>query len=60
MVGTTEEWHRRFATWERYEQYKETGAFVVKGGTLGFSVLLFSFLTLFAFAFLTLRRKCVR
>jgi len=58
-VGASEEWKTRYAGWQYYDKYKDTGAFVVEGGALGFNTMIFSILTCFVFSFLFLRRKYV-
>mmetsp|Transcript_2122 Transcript_2122/g.3395 ORF Transcript_2122/g.3395 Transcript_2122/m.3395 type:complete len:231 (-) Transcript_2122:85-777(-) len=60
IVGPNDLWHEKYqGTWEKYDQYKDKGAFVVIGGSLGFNTLIFSCLTIGAFTMFYLRRKFV-
>jgi len=59
-TGATDEWHEKYKNdWDHYDKYKSTGAFVVKGGSLGFNTMIFSILTCFVFVFLYFRRVYV-
>ncbi|EKX46242.1 hypothetical protein GUITHDRAFT_86768 [Guillardia theta CCMP2712] len=50
-------WHSLYgSTWDLYEQYSTSGAFVVQSGALGFNVLIFSILTAAAFVIIAIRR----
>jgi len=56
----TEKWHAKYRDHPAlYAKYKDTGAFVVLGGSLGFNTLVFTILTLFAFFLFGLRRYTV-
>eukprot|EP00287_Rhodomonas_sp_CCMP768_P007197 CAMPEP_0196732960 /NCGR_PEP_ID=MMETSP1091-20130531/12198_1 /TAXON_ID=302021 /ORGANISM="Rhodomonas sp., Strain CCMP768" /LENGTH=888 /DNA_ID=CAMNT_0042076295 /DNA_START=301 /DNA_END=2967 /DNA_ORIENTATION=+ len=55
-VGASDRWKDKYAGWERMGEYHDSGAFVVIGGSLGFNTLVFTILTLCAFATLALRR----
>jgi len=60
-VGATPEWHAAHGPgglfdFKEYDQYKESGAFVVIGGSLGFNTLIYSILAVAGLALLTFRR----
>mmetsp|Transcript_15534 Transcript_15534/g.52058 ORF Transcript_15534/g.52058 Transcript_15534/m.52058 type:complete len:822 (-) Transcript_15534:135-2600(-) len=57
VSGPTAQWHSLYgSTWDLYEQYSTSGAFVVQSGALGFNVLIFSILTAAAFVIIAIRR----
>jgi len=49
VTGPDAQWHTTYQSWARYDQYKETGAFVVEAGSLGFNVLIFAILSIASF-----------
>eukprot|EP00286_Rhodomonas_abbreviata_P022860 CAMPEP_0181315752 /NCGR_PEP_ID=MMETSP1101-20121128/15540_1 /TAXON_ID=46948 /ORGANISM="Rhodomonas abbreviata, Strain Caron Lab Isolate" /LENGTH=875 /DNA_ID=CAMNT_0023422975 /DNA_START=315 /DNA_END=2942 /DNA_ORIENTATION=+ len=59
QAGPSERWLEKYKDWELLDQYRDTGAFVVLGGSLGFNTLVFTILTLFAFFMFALRRSMV-
>eukprot|EP00286_Rhodomonas_abbreviata_P014161 CAMPEP_0181316758 /NCGR_PEP_ID=MMETSP1101-20121128/16068_1 /TAXON_ID=46948 /ORGANISM="Rhodomonas abbreviata, Strain Caron Lab Isolate" /LENGTH=860 /DNA_ID=CAMNT_0023424031 /DNA_START=128 /DNA_END=2710 /DNA_ORIENTATION=- len=55
--GPSAKWVAKYSTWRFYDKYKDTGAFVVEGKSLGFNTMIFSILTTFAFIALYIRRR---
>eukprot|EP00286_Rhodomonas_abbreviata_P028535 CAMPEP_0181299782 /NCGR_PEP_ID=MMETSP1101-20121128/6535_1 /TAXON_ID=46948 /ORGANISM="Rhodomonas abbreviata, Strain Caron Lab Isolate" /LENGTH=878 /DNA_ID=CAMNT_0023404965 /DNA_START=315 /DNA_END=2948 /DNA_ORIENTATION=+ len=58
-VGPTDKWLSKYAEWELLPKYRESGAFVVLGGSLGFNTTIFTILSILTFSLLFFRRYTV-
>jgi len=63
-AGANSEWHKRFGVGGEaelpaglYNDYKDTGAFIVRKGDLGFSVIVFTLCAILTIAMILVRRK---